>query len=86
MRLPDGVDTPAYVYDIAELRRSFALLREALPSPSTIYYSLKANPHPDVLTTLCGLGANAEVCSVGELDAATAAGFQPGQVLYTGPG
>ncbi len=78
--------TPAYVYDLAEVRRSYARLHDALPSPSNLYYSLKANPHPDVLATLRALGARAEVCSRGELDAAVQAGFAPGRILYTGPG
>jgi diaminopimelate decarboxylase len=84
--LPAGVETPAYVYDLAELRRCFALLRAAVPTPSTVYYSVKANPHPDLLATLRDLGAHAEVCSVGEVDAALDAGFGPEQLLYTGPG
>jgi diaminopimelate decarboxylase len=78
--------TPAYLYDLAEVRRSYARLCDALPSPATLYYSLKANPHPDVLATLRALGAWAEVCSRGELDAAVHAGFAPGRILYTGPG
>ncbi|MEV5716989.1 type III PLP-dependent enzyme [Amycolatopsis mediterranei] len=84
--LPAGVETPAYLYDVAEVRRCYALLRQALPQPSTVYYAVKANPHPDLLTTLRVAGANAEVCSVGEVDAAIAAGFRPDHLLYTGPG
>jgi diaminopimelate decarboxylase len=84
--LPTGVETPAYVYDVAEVRRCYALLHRTVPQPSTVYYAVKANPHPDLLATLCALGASAEVCSVGEVDAALAAGFRPDQLLYTGPG
>jgi diaminopimelate decarboxylase len=83
---PDDMPTPAYVYDLAEIRRSFAMLRGALPQPSDLCYSLKANPHPDVLATLRELGTDAEVSSPGELTAALAAGYRSGQVLYTGPG
>ncbi|MGH8792442.1 MAG: type III PLP-dependent enzyme [Stackebrandtia sp.] len=85
MRVED-VDIPAYIYDLAEVRRSYERLRAALPQPSTVYYSLKANPHPAVTAALGGLGAHAEVCSSGELEVALAAGIRPDQVLYTGPG
>ncbi|CAL9420871.1 L-glutamyl-[BtrI acyl-carrier protein] decarboxylase [Actinosynnema sp. ALI-1.44] len=78
--------TPAYVYDLDEVDRSAALLRAALPSPSRLYYSLKANPHPLVVAALRAAGCHAEVCSPGELDVALAAGFSPEEVLYTGPG
>jgi diaminopimelate decarboxylase len=83
---PDEMQTPAYVYDLAEIRRAFAMLSGALPQPSGLCYSLKANPHPDVVATLCELGTDAEVSSPGELAAALAAGYRSDQVLYTGPG
>ncbi|MER5297756.1 type III PLP-dependent enzyme, partial [Streptomyces pharetrae] len=81
-----GVETPAYVYDLAEVRENTARLRSALPEPSGLYYSLKANPHPLVLRTLREAGTLPEVCSPGELAAALDAGWTADQVLYTGPG
>ncbi|TCO60699.1 type III PLP-dependent enzyme [Actinocrispum wychmicini] len=79
-------ETPAYVYDLDELRRSHALLRQALPSPSELFYSFKANPHPLVVSTLRDAGCRAEVCSPGELATALEAGFPVEDILYTGPG
>lgn len=84
--LDAGAETPAYVYDLARVRENAARLREALPEPADLYYSLKANSHPRVLRTLKEAGTLPEVCSPGELDAALAAGWDAGQVLYTGPG
>ncbi|MFD4787061.1 type III PLP-dependent enzyme [Streptomyces sp. NPDC058459] len=84
--LDAGVETPAYVYDLARVRDNAARLRGALPEPADVYYSLKANSHPGVLRTLREAGTLPEVCSPGELDAALAAGWDPAQVLYTGPG
>ncbi len=80
------VATPAYVYDLAEVRRNHDRLRASLPADTGLYYSLKANPHPSLLGALRERGAHPEVCSTGELDAALAAGWDPGAVLYTGPG
>jgi diaminopimelate decarboxylase len=84
--LATGAETPLYVYDLAEVRANVARLRAALPVGTGLYYSLKANPHPAVLTTLRALDVAAEVCSPGELAAALAAGWPPGAILYTGPG
>jgi diaminopimelate decarboxylase len=82
----DRLPTPAYVYDLDEVRRCQASLRAALPEPVRLYYSVKANPHPAVLRTLHRAGWHAEVSSPGELAAALDAGVPAGEVLYTGPG
>ncbi|GGM47047.1 alanine racemase [Dactylosporangium sucinum] len=81
---PDDLTTPAYVYDLAVVRDNHAALRAALPVPSRLYYSLKANPHPAIVAELARQGA--EVCSTGELAAALSAGVPPERMLYTGPG
>src|SRR5262245_11697992 len=82
----DDLETPAYVYDTDELRRCHARLHRALPAPSELYYSFKANPHPVLAETLRRAGCRAEVCSPGELATALDAGFDPEHILYTGPG
>lgn len=82
----DRVEVPAYVYDLDRVRHAYRLLRDALPEPSRLYYSLKANPHPALVRELAGLGCAAEICSPGELAAALDAGVAPHRLLYTGPG
>ncbi|MFF9105208.1 type III PLP-dependent enzyme [Streptomyces rubrogriseus] len=84
--IPPGTTTPAYHYDLASVRSAHARLRTWLPQPSELYYSLKANPHPVVVSALYGLGCRAEVSSPGELDAALEAGVPPRDIFYTGPG
>ncbi|MFI5833400.1 alanine racemase [Micromonospora sp. NPDC051300] len=79
-------DTPAYRYDLAEVRANHATLRAALPTASRLYYSLKANPHPAVVAALHEAGCDAEICSPGELAAALRAGVPGDRMLYTGPG
>lgn len=80
------VGTPAYVYDLAEVRRNARRLRAALPQRCGLYYSLKANPHPALLRELRNGGAGPEVCSPGELEVALDAGWPAADALYTGPG
>ncbi|MFE7200176.1 phosphopantetheine-binding protein [Pseudonocardia alni] len=78
--------SPAYVYDLDRVDRAREELVAALPSGATLYYSLKANPHVDVVAALVAGGARPEISSTGELAAALAAGGDPAHMLYTGPG
>jgi acyl-CoA synthetase (AMP-forming)/AMP-acid ligase II len=78
--------SPLYVYDLEWADAALLALRAALPYPSTIYYSLKANPHPALVAAAGAGGCRAEVSSVGELAAAMEAGYAGAECLYTGPG
>jgi diaminopimelate decarboxylase len=75
--------SPAYVYDLAEVRASHSFLRAAIPTNVEIAYSLKANPHPALVRTLGELGCFLEVSSTGELEVA-ARSDRP--LIFTGPG
>ncbi|MFX3650450.1 MAG: hypothetical protein ACE3K2_13570 [Paenibacillus sp.] len=78
--------SPLYIYDLNILRQSCNRLKDALPEPSMLYYSLKANPHPAIVKQLLDMGCRAEVSSLGELNSVLEAGGLPRDVLYTGPG
>lgn len=84
--LVDRFGSPLYVYQLDRLDAAHADLRRWLPSPSTLYFSLKANPHPAVAARLIAAGCRAEVSSRGELAIALAAGADPASCLFTGPG
>jgi len=87
--LAERFGTPLYVYDLDRVAASLVDLQKAVPVGTTIFYSLKANPHPEIARALreAPSGAcRAEVSSLGELAAALEAGFQAGECLYTGPG
>jgi diaminopimelate decarboxylase len=88
--LADRFGTPLYVYDLDRVAAAYHDLRNCLPAGFTVFYSLKANPHPDIARALREMDSaspcRAEICSAGELAAALEAGFAPGQCLYTGPG
>jgi diaminopimelate decarboxylase len=81
--------TPLYVYDLDEVDAARQELFAALPAGCEVFYALKANPHPGVVSALrrpaIG-GCHAEISSTGELSSALAAGFSGGDCLYTGPG
>lgn len=78
--------SPLYVYRLDEVDEALHDLRAALPTPSKLYYSVKANPHPDVIRRLAAAGCRAEISSSGELAAAHAGGVVGTECLYTGPG
>ena len=84
--LAERYGSPLYRYDLAEVRAAAADLQAALPAPATVLYSLKANPHPEVVRALRTAGCGAEVTSAGELASALEAGFPAGELLYGGPG
>lgn len=78
--------TPLYVYHLGRIRRAAQDLRAALPHPSRLYYSVKANPHPVIIAQLSSLGLYAEVSSTGELASVLSAGHPATHCLYSGPG
>src|SRR5215469_8143507 len=78
--------TPLYVYDAEVMERQYALLREALPPSVDIYYSIKANPHPSVISVFLSVGAGCEIASGGEYALARRAGVPPERIIFAGPG
>jgi diaminopimelate decarboxylase len=84
-RLLATYGSPLYVYDLAEVDRAVGQLRAALPSGAVLYYSIKANPHPEVVARLRRGGCRAEVSSAGEVSVALGAGFTGTDLLYSGP-
>lgn len=71
--------TPLYVYDLAAVRRNLAHFHAF----DSVRYAVKANSNLGVLRTLREGGARCEVVSAGEIARALAAGFEPGDMVYT---
>ena len=78
--------TPTYVYDGDRLAGSLAALRAALHPALEVFYSLKSNPNRGVYDVLHAGGARAEVSSLAELRTVLAAGTDPADVIFLGPG
>ncbi len=78
--------TPLYVYDLKIVRHYAQVLqRRRLPRGIEIHYSVKANPHPLLISALTQLGIRAEISSEGELDATLAAAVRHDHILGTRP-
>ena len=81
------VGTPVYVYDAARIRDACHAFTAALaPVPHAIHYALKANSTLGLVRLLRERGLHADANSGGEIEVALRAGFQPGQIVFTGVG
>ncbi len=79
-----ALDTPVLLLDRATVRRAYGRLHAALPQ-ADCYYAVKANPHPEVLRTLAGLGSGFEVSSLVELRAVLDLGVPASRVMSSNP-
>lgn len=79
--LAQGVPTPHLVVDTDVVAARYRSLGAALPGVR-LHYAVKANPAPEILRLLVGLGASFDVASPAEIDACLAAGAQPGALTY----
>ncbi|OLP57394.1 ornithine decarboxylase [Rhizobium rhizosphaerae] len=77
-RRPEG---PCLVVDLDVVRDNFRAFRHALPD-SAIFYAVKANPAPEILRLLAGLGSNFDCASVAEIEMALSAGATPARISY----
>jgi diaminopimelate decarboxylase len=76
-----------YIYDTAPMRAKIVHLKTAMPKGVEIFYAMKANPHSAFLDAAKQSGAaGIEIASLGEANAALAAGFTPHHLIFTGPG
>ena len=79
-----GDGTAAYVYDRDSIRGAARALR-SLGSVERVHYSMKANPHPEVLRAVHAEGIDIECVSRGEVERAvqSLAGLDAKRILFT---
>ncbi len=73
--------TPCLVLDLDRVAENYAALRAALPV-AKIFYAVKANPAPPVLSLLTRLGSSFDAASLSEIEACLAAGAAPTAISY----
>ncbi|MFB9428253.1 type III PLP-dependent enzyme [Streptoalloteichus tenebrarius] len=76
--------TPCVVVDLDTVRERYAEVSEALPE-ARLFYAVKANPAPEVVRLLVGLGASFDVASPAEIDLCLAQGATPESISYSNP-
>lgn len=76
--------TPHLVVDLDVIEARYRAFRTVLPGVE-IYYSIKANPHPQVLARLVRLGSKFEAASLAEVERCLAAGAESDALSYSNP-
>jgi len=74
-------DGPCLVVDLEEVRENFRAFESALPD-SRIFYAVKANPAPEILSALAAMGSCFDCASIPEIEAALAAGATPERISF----
>jgi ornithine decarboxylase len=74
-------DGPCLVVDLEVVRDNYRDFANALPD-TRVFYAVKANPSPEVLTLLASLGSCFDTASVAEIEMVLAAGAAPDRISY----
>jgi diaminopimelate decarboxylase len=75
-----------YLYDLPGIQANAGMaFKESNGSTVSIFYACKANPNPEVLTTIKNAGLGVEISTPGELRWVTEVGFDPKKIIVTGP-
>jgi ornithine decarboxylase len=74
-------DGPCLVVDLDVVRENYLSFAKSLPD-SKVFYAVKANPAPEILKLLVGLGCCFDVASVSEAETVLAAGATPERISY----
>ncbi len=73
--------TPCLVVDLDVVRQNYLDIRRWLPV-AEVYYAVKANPAPEIVSLLTGLGSNFDVASPGEIDLCLEAGASADRISF----
>ena len=74
-------DVPCLVVDLDVVRDNYQNFAKALPD-TRVFYAVKANPAPEVLSLLAALGSCFDTASVPEIEMALAAGASAERISY----
>jgi ornithine decarboxylase len=72
---------PCLVVDLEVVRDNYRAFASALPD-ARVFYAVKANPSPEVLRLLAGLGSCFDTASIAEIESVLAAGATPERISY----
>src|SRR5436305_4486827 len=74
-------DGPCLVVDLEVVRENYLAFAKALPD-TKVFYAVKANPAPEVLSLLASLGSSFDAASLAEIEVVLAAGAGPERISY----
>src|SRR5262249_56968063 len=73
---------PCLVVDLEVVRENYRAFASALPD-TRVFYAVKANPSPEVLTLLAGLGSCFDAASIAEIEMVLATVARPDPTSYS---
>ncbi len=76
-----GKETPFLIIDLDVIKEKYLELTKDLPT-ATVYYAVKANPMPEVISLLNDLGSHFDIASRYELDLLLSLGVNPDRISY----
>ena len=76
--------TPLLVLSLEEVKRNYNILKKYLPRVK-VFYAIKANPNPAILTTMINLGSCFDVASAGEIRTLHNMGVDGRKMIYATP-
>ena len=83
----ERVGTPVYLYSARAIRDAYRAIDEAFAAyPHAIHYALKANSTLAIVRLLRSIGSKVDANSGGEIHVAERAGYEPGDIVFTGVG
>ena len=74
-------ETPFLVLDLRIVRKNFLKLKKGFPF-AKIYFAVKANPAPEIISLLADLDSNFDIASIYELDRVLELGVTPDRISY----
>lgn len=77
--------TPFFLYDADEVNARIQAIQRAFEGMIKVYYAVKANPNLALLRSVLAVADGLDVSSLGELEQASLAGFDPANVSFAGP-
>lgn len=83
-KLTESADS-FYVYDSCGISANARRLRNAFPTAEFLY-SVKCNPHPEILKIIAAEGFGADCASAAEVGLAEEAGIEMDRILFSAPG
>lgn len=76
--------TPLLACDITKVAANYKRFKELLPGVD-LFYAVKANPLPEIITELVRIGSSFDVASKNEIDLCLDCGADPKNLLYANP-
>ncbi|MBI5121061.1 MAG: type III PLP-dependent enzyme [Rhodospirillales bacterium] len=74
-------ETPCLIVDLDVVAENFKALKRSLPI-AEIYYAIKANPAPEIVSMLAGMGSNFDTASLTEIDQCLDCGADPARLSF----